>query len=93
MIKANIEEDLEVTMVRFIDGLNKEITNVVELYHYVEMEDMVSIDMKMKKQQKHKVAKVFSTSNSKWSSKWPKYEEIKNKGSDSKEKGLDTIRK
>lgn len=43
MIRANIEEDLEATMARFMSGLNQEIANVVDLYHYVEMEDLVYI--------------------------------------------------
>jgi hypothetical protein len=38
MIRANMEEDREATMARFIGGLNKEIADVVELQHYVEME-------------------------------------------------------
>ncbi|KAG8497231.1 hypothetical protein CXB51_008425 [Gossypium anomalum] len=36
MIRANVEEDREVTMARFLAGLNREIANVVELQHYVE---------------------------------------------------------
>ncbi|KAG9454331.1 hypothetical protein H6P81_007235 [Aristolochia fimbriata] len=35
LIKANIEEDRDVTMARFLGGLNKEIADVVELHHYV----------------------------------------------------------
>ena len=31
MIRANVEEDREDTMARFLIGLNKEIANVVEL--------------------------------------------------------------
>lgn len=31
MIKANIEEDREATMVRFMSGLNIEIANVIKL--------------------------------------------------------------
>ncbi|WOK94284.1 hypothetical protein Cni_G02986 [Canna indica] len=41
MIKANIVEDRETTMARFFYGLNREIADVVELQHYVELEDMV----------------------------------------------------
>ena len=95
MIKANIEEDMEVTMARFIGGLNREIADVVELHHYVEMEDLVSMAMKVEKQQnQRRAAKAFSNSNSKWGSKWSKYEDIKkNKGSNSKEKGLDIAKK
>ncbi|XP_042408307.1 uncharacterized protein LOC121997755 [Zingiber officinale] len=40
LIRANIEEDREVTMARFICGLNREIANIVELHHYVELDDV-----------------------------------------------------
>ena len=43
MVRANIEEDRETTMARFLAGLNQEIQNVVELKHYVELKDMVYI--------------------------------------------------
>ncbi|RVX14849.1 Retrovirus-related Pol polyprotein from transposon 17.6 [Vitis vinifera] len=36
MIQANVEEDREATMARFLNGLNQDIANVVELQHYVE---------------------------------------------------------
>jgi len=32
-------EDREATMARFLNGLNRDITNVVELQHCVELED------------------------------------------------------
>ena len=41
MIPTNVEEDREATMARFLNGLNRDIANVVELQHYVELEDMV----------------------------------------------------
>ena len=41
MIRANVEEDREATMARFLQGLNSEIQDRVELQHYVELEDMV----------------------------------------------------
>uniref|UniRef100_A0A2N9I282 CCHC-type domain-containing protein n=1 Tax=Fagus sylvatica TaxID=28930 RepID=A0A2N9I282_FAGSY len=40
MIRANVEEDREATMARFLSGLNRDIANVIELQHYVEIEDM-----------------------------------------------------
>jgi hypothetical protein len=40
MIQANVIEDREVTMARFLNGLNRDITNVIELQQYVELEDM-----------------------------------------------------
>ncbi|RDX80810.1 hypothetical protein CR513_38595, partial [Mucuna pruriens] len=41
MIIANVEEYNEETMARFIRGLKKEIANVVELQHYMEIEDLL----------------------------------------------------
>jgi hypothetical protein len=35
MIRANVEEDREATMARFLHGLNREIADVVEMQHYV----------------------------------------------------------
>jgi hypothetical protein len=42
MIRAKVEEDREATMARFFHGLNREIADVVEMQHYVELTDMVS---------------------------------------------------
>ena len=47
MIRANVEEDREATMARFLNGLNWDIVNVVELQHYVELEDMVHMAIKV----------------------------------------------
>ena len=52
MTRANIEEDREATMVRFLEGLNMQIQNVVELQHYVELEDMVHMAIKIENQAK-----------------------------------------
>ena len=35
MIRANVEEDREATMARFLNGLNREIANPIERHHYV----------------------------------------------------------
>ena len=48
LIRANLEEeDREATMARFLNGLNRDIANVVELQHYVELEDMVHMAIKV----------------------------------------------
>ena len=47
MIRANVEKDREATMARFLNGLNRDIANVVELQHYVEFEDMVHMAIKV----------------------------------------------
>uniref|UniRef100_A0A2N9GGT6 CCHC-type domain-containing protein n=1 Tax=Fagus sylvatica TaxID=28930 RepID=A0A2N9GGT6_FAGSY len=49
MIRANVKEDREATMARFLSGLNRDIANVIELQHYVEIEDMVHIAMKVER--------------------------------------------
>ena len=54
MARANIEEDREATMARFLVGLNREIQNVVELQHYVELEDMVHMAIKIENQVKRR---------------------------------------
>ncbi|RVW85617.1 Transposon Ty3-G Gag-Pol polyprotein [Vitis vinifera] len=54
MIRANVEEDKKATMARFLNGLNLDIANVVELQHYVELEDMVHMAIKVERQLKRK---------------------------------------
>jgi hypothetical protein len=50
MVQANVVEDREATMNRFLNGLNQDIANVVELQHYVKLEDMVHIATKMERE-------------------------------------------
>ncbi|RVW23986.1 hypothetical protein CK203_092061 [Vitis vinifera] len=59
MIRANVEEDREATMARFLNGLNRDIANVVELQHYVELEDMVHMAIKVERQLKRKGTRSF----------------------------------
>ncbi|RVW59154.1 hypothetical protein CK203_105254 [Vitis vinifera] len=59
MIRANVEEDREATMARFLNGLNRDIANVVELQHYVELEDMVHMAIKVERQLKRKGTQSF----------------------------------
>ncbi|XP_052483420.1 uncharacterized protein LOC128038888, partial [Gossypium raimondii] len=54
MIRADVEEDREATIARFLAGLNREIANIVELHHYVEVIDMVHMAIKVEKQLKRK---------------------------------------
>jgi hypothetical protein len=37
-------------MARFLNGLNRDIANVVELQHYVDLEDMVHMATKVERQ-------------------------------------------
>ena len=49
MIQTNVEEDKEAITERFLNGLNQDIANVVELQHYVELEDMVHMAVKVER--------------------------------------------
>ncbi|XP_044470617.1 probable pectinesterase/pectinesterase inhibitor 51 [Mangifera indica] len=57
MIRANIEEDHEATMTRFLHGLNSNIANLVELHYYVDMEDMLHMAIKIERQLNSKGSK------------------------------------
>ena len=64
MIRANVEEHSEATTARFLNGLNRDIANVVELQHYVELEDMVHIAIKVERQLKRKGTRSFQNPGS-----------------------------
>ena len=86
MIRANVKKDSEGIIARFWHGLNRHIANVVELQHYVEIEDMVHMAMNVEKQLKTRGSKSNSVSTSSWMSNWrredtatstPKFESFK----------------
>lgn len=52
MIRANIEESRDATLARFLAGLNPDIADLVELQHYVELEELVHLSIKIEKQLK-----------------------------------------
>ena len=54
MIRANVNEDEEVTMSMFFNDLNRDITNVVELQSYAELEELVHLAIKVEGQLKRK---------------------------------------
>ena len=70
MIWANVEEDREATMARILNGLNRDIANVVELQHYVELEDMLHMAIKVERQLKRKGTRSFQNlgSSASWRS-------------------------
>jgi hypothetical protein len=45
---------MRVAMFRFLRRLNKDITNVMELQPYMDLEDLVNLAIKVKKQMKRK---------------------------------------
>jgi hypothetical protein len=46
IIKDNVFEDREATITWFLNGLNRYITNVAELQHYLKIEDIVCMATK-----------------------------------------------
>jgi TATA-box binding protein (TBP) (component of TFIID and TFIIIB) len=50
IIGANILNDIKATITRFLNVLNREIINVVELQHYVELKNMVHMVTKIERQ-------------------------------------------
>ena len=75
MIRDNIEEERKATMARFLHGLNQDIANVVDLQHYVELEDIVHMAMKVERQLKKKCSiRTNLGSSPSWKLKWSKDE-------------------
>jgi hypothetical protein len=70
MIQANMIEDRESTMARFLNGLNRDIANDVELQQCVELEDMVHMAMKVERQIKRRGSTRFQTYSASSSSTW-----------------------
>jgi hypothetical protein len=46
-------------MARFLNGLNQDIANVVQLQHYMELEDMVHMVIKVERQLQRKGTQLF----------------------------------
>ncbi|KAL0313326.1 UNVERIFIED_CONTAM: hypothetical protein Sradi_5731900 [Sesamum radiatum] len=69
MIRTNIMEDNEATMACFLHGLNRDNADVVEMHHYVELEEMVHQAIKVEQQLKQR-GFVRRTSNSSTLGQW-----------------------
>ncbi|KAL0419227.1 UNVERIFIED_CONTAM: hypothetical protein Sradi_1336200 [Sesamum radiatum] len=54
IIRTNIIEDNEATMAHFLHGLNRDIADVVEMHHYVELEEIVLQATKVEQQLKRR---------------------------------------
>ncbi|KAH0687978.1 hypothetical protein KY290_017101 [Solanum tuberosum] len=50
MIQANCMEEEEATIARFLNSLNTEIANVVEIQQYVTLDELVDLSVKVEKQ-------------------------------------------
>ncbi|RDY14835.1 Tf2-8, partial [Mucuna pruriens] len=80
-------EDREVTVARFIGGLKKEIVDVVELQHYMEIEDLLHKAIQVERQLKSKSSYKFaSSSSSSWRSNWKNNKVVTNSKEDVKAK-------
>ncbi|XP_016191799.1 uncharacterized protein LOC107632644 [Arachis ipaensis] len=91
LIQANIEEESEATMARFLSGLNRDIANTVEHPPYVTMEDLVNLAIKVERQQK---GKGLRNSTSRWDSRGANFgEKTGSKPTESKEKPTEQHRK
>ncbi|RDX79635.1 hypothetical protein CR513_39915, partial [Mucuna pruriens] len=64
MTRANVKENHEVTIARFIDGLKKEIADVVEFQHYMEIWDLLHKAIQMERQLKSKSSSKFASPSS-----------------------------
>ena len=90
MIRANVVEDREAIMKRFLRGLNREIANVVELQHYEEVEDIVHMAMKVERRLKGKgTSRYTSVSSTSWKPKWDKNDQVVPKKKTEPPKGKD----
>eukprot|EP00256_Glycine_max_P066098 XP_025980693.1 uncharacterized protein LOC112998749 [Glycine max] len=72
LVRANIEEDSEDTMARFLNGLNPEIRDVVELQEYVVLDDLLHRALRVEQQIKRKSAtrrNSPNTYNQNWANK------------------------
>jgi len=54
MVQDNVVEDRKATMGRFLNALNHEIMNIMELQRYVKLMDMVYLTTKVKRQLKRR---------------------------------------
>jgi septum formation topological specificity factor MinE len=64
MIRVIVKEDREARMARYLSGLNRDIANVVKLQHYVEVEDMVHMAMKVERQLKRNETTMYTSVSS-----------------------------
>ena len=70
MIQANMIEDREAITTRFLNWMNRDIANVLELQHCVELEDMVHMATKGERQITRKGSTRFQTNLTSFSSTW-----------------------
>nr|XP_027062824.1 uncharacterized protein LOC113689221 [Coffea arabica] len=74
MMRANIQEDNEATMARFLRGLNPDLQDALELQHYLDMHDLLELAIKAERGKKlRRGARFFPSSNtSSWRGNQPR---------------------
>ncbi|XP_056856447.1 uncharacterized protein LOC130505861 [Raphanus sativus] len=68
MIKAKIDEDVEATMARFLDGVNRDIQDRLEMQDYATLEEMVHKAILIEQQNKRRSNTRYPTSSASKSS-------------------------
>jgi len=66
-MKAEVEETHMATMARFLNGLNREIQDVVEMHHYETLEDLIHQATRVEQQLKRRSA--YRKSSTSWRDK------------------------
>jgi len=64
LMKAEVEETHMATMARFLNGLNREIQDVVEMHHYETLEDLIHQATRVEQQLKRRSA--YRKSSTSW---------------------------
>ncbi|XP_071940457.1 uncharacterized protein [Coffea arabica] len=68
MLRADVQEDKEATMARFLDGLRPEITEKVKLEDYLELHELVAkakkVEHRLKRRGNTRIGYSYSTPNS-----------------------------
>ena len=62
IMRAQIDESEEVTMARFVDGLRRDIRDIVELQTYRSMDDLVQLAIKVEGQVRRRSQRIFPKS-------------------------------
>ncbi|XP_071928112.1 uncharacterized protein [Coffea arabica] len=77
ILKTDLREDVEATMTRFLHGLRPEIAEVVELQHYLDMNEMlekaITIERRLKRRGSARQGTTYQAGN--WRNSQPKREE------------------
>ncbi|RDX86175.1 hypothetical protein CR513_32521, partial [Mucuna pruriens] len=90
LMRANMLESNEATMAQFLHDLNKEIHDVVELYHYTCLDDLVHKATRVESQQRRRLASkiAYPNDSSNWKGKEREKEWLKKDKNPKKESSI-----